>query len=135
MTTPARGPALQLARARETMGNLQRRSRDLARIGPLERQLMAWGVLKPAPWLDQPARLFAKQPPPKPGKPAKKPAKKPAVDPAELAARAEDAFGQDAAAGPRRGRLVLVTCTGWVDGVYTRNVVVFARPLGVRAPA
>ena len=54
---------------------------------------------------------------------------------AELAARAEDAFGQDAAAGPRRGRLVLVTCTGWVDGVYTRNIVVFARPLGVRAPA
>lgn len=67
----------RLARARETLGNLQRRSRDLARIGPLERQLMAWGVLQPAPWLDQPARLFAKQPPPKPGKkPGKKAAKK-----------------------------------------------------------
>ena len=57
----------RLARAKETLDNLKKRSGDLARIGPLERQLMAWGVLQPAPWLDQPARLFAK------GKPAAAP--------------------------------------------------------------
>lgn len=54
---------------------------------------------------------------------------------AELASRAADAFGQDVRTGPRSGRLVLVTCTGWVDGVYTRNIVVLARPLGVRERA
>ena len=51
--------AERIARAKETLGNLEKRAGDLARIGPLERQLLAWGVLQPAPWLDQPARLFA----------------------------------------------------------------------------
>lgn len=49
----------------------------------------------------------------------------------ELAQRAPSVFAQDR----RRGRLVLVTCTGWRNGVYTRNIVVVARPLGVEVPA
>ena len=38
--------AERLARAKETLGNLEKRAGDLARIGPLERQLLAWGVLQ-----------------------------------------------------------------------------------------
>ena len=65
----------RLGRAKETLDNLNKRAGDIARIGPLERQLMAWGVLQPAPWLDQPARLFAKSaaPPPLRAKRAAKP--------------------------------------------------------------
>ncbi|MEO7943424.1 MAG: class F sortase [Marmoricola sp.] len=46
----------------------------------------------------------------------------------ELARRAVDIFAQ------RRHdlRLVLITCTGWTGSYYTSNVVVLARPLGVR---
>lgn len=75
----------RLARAKETLDNLTKRAGDLARIGPLERQLLAWGVLRPAPWLDQPARLFAKAkpPPPKVGKgKAKAPGAPPTPPPA-----------------------------------------------------
>ncbi len=50
----------RLARARETLANLERRAVDLSRIGPLQRQLLGWGVLQPPQWLDQPARLFSK---------------------------------------------------------------------------
>lgn len=41
---------------------------------------------------------------------------------AEVAARAEDLFGQDR----RKGRLVLVTCTDWDGADYQSNIVVFA---------
>ena len=46
----------------------------------------------------------------------------------ELAERAVAIFAQ------RRPnpRLVLITCSGWTGSYYTSNVVVFARPLGVR---
>lgn len=57
------GLAERLARARDTLDNLDKRARDMGRIGPFQRQLMAWGVLPQPPWLDQPARLFAKAPP------------------------------------------------------------------------
>lgn len=50
---------------------------------------------------------------------------------ARLAARSEELFGQDHG----RGRLVLVTCTGWDGVVYERNVVVLAKPLGSPADA
>lgn len=43
----------------------------------------------------------------------------------QLAERSEALFGQ----GRRDGRLVLVTCTDWVDGTYTSNIVIFAQPL------
>lgn len=50
---------------------------------------------------------------------------------AELAERADSLFGQK-----RPGnRLVLVTCTDWVDGEYLSNIVVFAEPLGDGATA
>ena len=49
---------------------------------------------------------------------------------AELAARAEQLFGQER----DRERLVLVTCSGWDGREYDSNVVAFAVPLGVRAP-
>lgn len=41
---------------------------------------------------------------------------------AEVAAQAEDLFGQDR----RKGRLVLVTCTDWDGADYQSNVIVFA---------
>ena len=46
----------------------------------------------------------------------------------ELAQHAVDIFAQ------QRGdvRLVLITCSGWTGSYYKDNVVVFARPLGVR---
>ncbi|WP_341925822.1 class F sortase [Nocardioides psychrotolerans] len=44
---------------------------------------------------------------------------------AELAAAAEELFGQDRG----RGRLVLVTCTDFSDGEYLSNIVVVARPV------
>lgn len=47
---------------------------------------------------------------------------------AEIVAAAEELFGQDRG----RGRLVLVTCTDFVDGEYLSNIVVIARP--VRGP-
>ena len=71
----------RLARAKETLGNLEKRAGDLGRIGPLERQLLAWGVLQPAPWLDQPARLFAKAPAPAAKKVAKAKKKRPPPPP------------------------------------------------------
>lgn len=43
---------------------------------------------------------------------------------AELAEAADELFGQDHG----RGRLVLVTCTDFVDGDYLSNIVVVARP-------
>lgn len=39
---------------------------------------------------------------------------------------ADALFGQ----GEERGRLVLITCTDWKDGVYQSNVIVFADPDG-----
>ncbi|MGI9157746.1 MAG: class F sortase [Marmoricola sp.] len=48
---------------------------------------------------------------------------------AELTQSAVDLFGQDR----RKGRLVLVTCTGWTGHDYTGNTVVTATPLA--APA
>ena len=75
----------RLARATETLGNLNKRAGDLARLGPFQRQLLGWGVLQPPPWLDQPARLFAKSKAPPPSKAAKgkkgKGAKKPPAAP------------------------------------------------------
>jgi LPXTG-site transpeptidase (sortase) family protein len=47
---------------------------------------------------------------------------------AELAQRSTELFGQ----GRETNRLVLVTCTGWTGKTYTSNIVVFAKPLGVR---
>lgn len=47
------------------------------------------------------------------------------VSRAELAARAEQLFGQSTG----RGRLVLVSCTDWNGEVFESNVVVLARPL------
>lgn len=47
----------------------------------------------------------------------------------QLARHATELFGQDHG----RGRLVLITCTGWDGAEYESNVVVFAKPLG--APA
>ena len=47
----------------------------------------------------------------------------------QLAKRSAELFGQDRDAN----RLVLVTCTGWTGSTYTSNIVVFAKPLGVRA--
>jgi LPXTG-site transpeptidase (sortase) family protein len=44
---------------------------------------------------------------------------------ADLAAHAHDLFTQTR----RGGRLVLVTCTDWVDGIYLSNIIVFAAPL------
>lgn len=44
---------------------------------------------------------------------------------AELAAHAHDLFAQDR----RKGRLVLVTCTDWVDGDYLSNIIVLAAPV------
>lgn len=50
---------------------------------------------------------------------------------AELAAAADELFGQDRG----RGRLVLVTCTDFVDGEYLSNIVVIARPVRGSAAA
>ncbi|WP_309647699.1 class F sortase [Nocardioides sp.] len=50
---------------------------------------------------------------------------------AELAAAAEELFGQDRG----RGRLVLVTCTDFTDGEYLSNIVVLARPVRDAASA
>lgn len=44
---------------------------------------------------------------------------------AQVSARAEALFGQDR----KDGRLVLVTCEDWVNGVYQSNVIVFAERL------
>lgn len=44
---------------------------------------------------------------------------------AEVTEHAYDLFGQKR----RGGRLVLVTCTDWVDGDYLSNIVVFAKPV------
>jgi LPXTG-site transpeptidase (sortase) family protein len=46
----------------------------------------------------------------------------------ELAERAVDIFAQKRS----DTRLVLITCTGWTGSTYTSNIVVFAKPLGVR---
>jgi LPXTG-site transpeptidase (sortase) family protein len=46
----------------------------------------------------------------------------------ELAKRAVDIFAQERP----DGRLVLITCSGWTGSYYKSNVVVFAKPLGVR---
>jgi LPXTG-site transpeptidase (sortase) family protein len=46
----------------------------------------------------------------------------------ELARHAVDIFAQKRA----ENRLVLITCSGWTGSYYTSNVVVFAKPLGVR---
>jgi LPXTG-site transpeptidase (sortase) family protein len=46
----------------------------------------------------------------------------------ELAERAVDIFAQDRG----RNRLVLITCEEWNGSSYESNIVVFARPLGVR---
>jgi len=46
----------------------------------------------------------------------------------ELAKHAVDIFAQER----RDRRLVLITCSGWTGSYYTSNVVVFAKPLGVR---
>jgi LPXTG-site transpeptidase (sortase) family protein len=48
-----------------------------------------------------------------------------------LARQAVSLFGQDS----REGRLVLVSCTDWNGSYFARNVIVFAAPLGVRAPS
>lgn len=45
---------------------------------------------------------------------------------AEVAERAYDLFAQDRG----DGRLVMVTCTDYVDGDYQSNVIVFAEPVG-----
>lgn len=50
---------------------------------------------------------------------------------AELAENAYDLFGQDRLGG----RLVLVTCTDWVDGDYLSNIIVFADPVRDEADA
>ena len=50
---------------------------------------------------------------------------------AQLAKRAVSIFAQER----RDGRLVLITCTGWTGRDYTSNIVVFAKPLGVREKA
>ena len=51
---------------------------------------------------------------------------------AQLAQRSGELFGQTRPSN----RLVLVTCTGWTGEDYTSNIIVFAKPLGVRkAPA
>ena len=47
---------------------------------------------------------------------------------AELAQRAVDIFAQDRGGN----RLVLITCDEWNGSSYDSNIVVFARPLGVR---
>jgi LPXTG-site transpeptidase (sortase) family protein len=47
---------------------------------------------------------------------------------AELARRSVQIFAQKR----HDLRLVLITCTGWTGSTYTSNVVVFAKPLGVR---
>ena len=46
---------------------------------------------------------------------------------AALARRAVELFGQKRT----DDRLVLITCSGWTGSEYTKNVVVFATPLGV----
>jgi sortase (surface protein transpeptidase) len=46
----------------------------------------------------------------------------------KVAQHADDLFGQKRA----HNRLVLVTCTGWTGHDYTSNIIVFAKPLGVR---
>lgn len=47
----------------------------------------------------------------------------------QVSARAEELFGQDR----EDGRLVLVTCEDWVDGVYQSNVIVFAERIASSA--
>ena len=49
----------------------------------------------------------------------------------ELAKRAVAIFAQKRP----NPRLVLITCTGWTGSDYTSNIVVFAKPLGVRTPS
>ncbi|HEY9565628.1 MAG TPA: class F sortase [Nocardioides sp.] len=46
---------------------------------------------------------------------------------AQVAKYAQTLFAQDR----ERGRLVLVTCTDWENGVYQSNIIVFADPDGV----
>ncbi|MES2639531.1 MAG: hypothetical protein V4850_08595 [Myxococcota bacterium] len=50
----------RLAVAQQTLLRLKERARQLDRLGPFQRTLMAWGVLPPPRWLDEPARLFSK---------------------------------------------------------------------------
>ncbi len=50
---------------------------------------------------------------------------------AELAKRSVELFGQER----REVRLVLITCSEWTGSYYKSNVVVFAKPLGVRERA
>jgi LPXTG-site transpeptidase (sortase) family protein len=49
----------------------------------------------------------------------------------ELAKRAVDIFAQQRS----DTRLVLITCTDWTGSTYKSNIVVFAKPLGVREKA
>lgn len=49
---------------------------------------------------------------------------------AELAEHAQELFSQKR----QDYRLVLVTCTGWVNGEYTSNIIVLADMMGVRRP-
>lgn len=46
----------------------------------------------------------------------------------ELAKHSEELFTQER----HPNRLVLITCSGWTGRGYTSNIVVFAKPLGVR---
>lgn len=48
----------------------------------------------------------------------------------QLAEHAVELFTQER----KHNRLVLITCTGWTGSDYTSNVIVFARPLGLRNP-
>lgn len=50
---------------------------------------------------------------------------------AQLARKSVELFGQDR----QDGRLVLITCSRWNGHEYLSNIVVFAKPLGVREPA
>jgi hypothetical protein len=51
----------RLASERATLENLEHRLGEIERISPLQRTLMAWGLVYEPRWLDQPARLFAKR--------------------------------------------------------------------------
>lgn len=68
-TDPAEIAALRsrLQLAQQAQSNLENRLREVDAINPLQRQLISAGMAPRPQWLDQPARLFAKQPqaPPK----------------------------------------------------------------------
>ncbi|MEW5755365.1 MAG: hypothetical protein AB1810_03600 [Pseudomonadota bacterium] len=52
----------RLELAQTAQSNLQNRLREVGGISPLQRQLISAGMAPRPQWLDQPARLFAKQP-------------------------------------------------------------------------